>query len=71
MTESVVTHPNETVVETESRLAGAYRSSWGNAWWSMITHNGTRVYLGTFPSAEAAHLAYEAAKKRITPDKED
>jgi hypothetical protein len=53
-------------VETESRPKGAYRTSWGNTWFSMVQHNNKRTYLGTFSSPEAAAEAYRLAKERVT-----
>lgn len=52
-------------METESRPKGVYRTSWGNTWWSMVTHQNKRIYLGTFSSPEAASAAYEQAKKSL------
>lgn len=52
-------------VETQSAYKGVYRTSWGNAWWSMIKHKGERIYLGTFTSPEAAHTAYTEAKQKL------
>lgn len=62
---SEVTQHHENHVETESRPKGVYRTSWGNTWWSMVTHQNKRIYLGTFSSPEAASAAYEQAKKSL------
>lgn len=35
-----------------------------NTYWSMITLNGKRKYLGSFKTAEEAHNAYKLAKER-------
>lgn len=45
-----------------SDLIGAY---WGSgSWFSTILVGGKHVYLGRFPSAEAAHAAYIEAKRK-------
>lgn len=36
-------------------------------WMTQIVINGKPTYLGTFPSAMDAHLAYMAAKRRVHP----
>lgn len=52
-----------------SGLLGAHRGGWKKQRWvSDIRTNGTRVYLGIFPTAEAAHEAYMAAKRRLHPE---
>lgn len=65
MSESEVTHNQDIPVESKSRPKGAYRTMWGNTWWSMIMHNKKRIYLGTFPSLEAASEAYNKAKASL------
>jgi len=50
----------------DSRLLGAYRSR-GNRWYSAIGVNGRVKYLGSFPTAKAAHTAYVAAKRELHP----
>ena len=44
-------------------LLGAYRQ--GSGFWSRISVNGKDVRLGSFDSAEKAHEAYIAAKRRF------
>lgn len=46
-----------------SGLLGACKS--GNQWVAEIRANGIRHYLGRFTTAEAAHEAYIAAKRRL------
>lgn len=62
MTNAEVTHDD---CDTTKRLPGAYRTSWGNRWFSMVKHRGKRWYLGTFPTPEEAHEAYVAAKRSL------
>lgn len=45
------------------RLRGAFPSSAN--WTSKIRHRGQIIRLGTFKTEEEAHLAYEAAAKRL------
>lgn len=46
-------------------LPGAlFRKSDGK-WWSTIRANGQRHFLGTYPTKEAAHIAYVEAKKLL------
>lgn len=37
----------------------------GDRWDGMITHNKRLIYLGSFPTPEAAHEAYLEAKRRL------
>lgn len=37
----------------------------GNSWEARIKLNGKSTYLGRFPTAEAAHAAYVAAKREL------
>lgn len=52
-------------METQSRPKGAYRTQWGNTWYSKIRVDGKYHYLGTFASAEEAHDAYVRADARL------
>jgi hypothetical protein len=48
-----------------SGLIGAHWNAKYNRWQSAIRVNKTNVYLGKFDSAESAHEAYIAAKRRF------
>lgn len=50
-----------------SGLVGATRTSDKKRWRSSIRANGVRLFLGNFPTAEAAHAAYVEAKARLHP----
>lgn len=51
-----------------SGLLGAQKGGWkGRRWVSEISHNGARIYLGVFPTAEAASTAYLEAKRKLHP----
>jgi hypothetical protein len=62
---SEVSQLSDNPVESQSRHRGAYRTAWGNTWWSMIQRNGQRIYLGTFPTPEEATAAYDQARVRL------
>lgn len=48
-----------------SRLKGIYKNKNGTTWNARIRVDGKRIYIGNFPTAEAAHLAYcEAARRQ-------
>lgn len=44
-------------------LLGASPNRKGNAFRSFIKVNGRQIYLGTYPTAELAHVAYVQAKR--------
>lgn len=48
-----------------SGLRGAYFDQRGLKWFSQINFGGRVTYLGSFSSAEEAHLAYEQAAERL------
>ncbi len=52
-------------VTNKSKLIGAWRSSNGRRWRSIIQVKRKRIFLGYFDSAMEAHLAYIAAKRRL------
>lgn len=45
-------------------LKGVYWQKQIGRWYSRIQLNGKSIYLGTFPTAEAASKAYDTASKR-------
>jgi len=52
-------------IRSRSGLLGVYPS--GYRWGAKIVVNGRRTYLGQFDSAQEAHEAYVAAKRRLHP----
>lgn len=51
-----------------SGLKGAFLLKRTGRWYSRITHKGNRINLGTFGTAEEAHLAYRDAANRLHGD---
>ena len=47
-----------------SGFKGAYKSSTGAGWFSHIYVGGKKIYLGSFSTAEEAHMAYVEAAER-------
>jgi hypothetical protein len=47
-----------------SGLKGAYKATTGPLWFSHIYVGGKKIYLGSYPTAEEAHMAYAEAAKR-------
>jgi hypothetical protein len=62
---STQNHQNRIHTLGRSGLPGAVRTSDGKRWRSSIRSNGVRLFLGNFPTAEAANAAYVAAKARL------
>lgn len=52
-------------IDTQSKLLGAYLDKRRGHWISRICKNGKSIDLGRFPSAQAAHEAYIAAKRQL------
>lgn len=50
---------------TTSRLIGAWPASCGGKWRSAIKYDGSVHFLGYFPTAMDAHLAYLKAKRKF------
>jgi hypothetical protein len=57
-------HNRRWLTPNAANRRGVYPSS-KNRWIARIRYNHARLYLGSFPSIEAAAAAYEAAAKRI------
>ncbi|HDS1649005.1 TPA: HNH endonuclease [Stenotrophomonas maltophilia] len=53
--------------QNRSRAKGAYKTKKGPGYFSVVTVNGTRHYLGRFRTAELARAAYVEAKARLHP----
>jgi hypothetical protein len=52
---------------SKSGVLGAHWNARRRKWKSEISVDGKRVHLGSFGTAEAAHAAYMAAKRRLHP----
>lgn len=50
---------------SSSKLLGAYWNKGRNVWKSQIKAGGKLRFLGTFDTAEDAHMAYLSAKRRL------
>jgi len=53
--------------QNRSRAKGAYKTKKGPGYFSVVTVDGTRHYLGRFKTAELARAAYVEAKERLHP----
>ena len=54
--------------ESKSGYRGVYPSSYGSKWYSLIKAGPRRRYLGTFPTARSAALAYDRAADELHGD---
>ncbi|MNM06999.1 hypothetical protein D3C81_170310 [compost metagenome] len=53
--------------QNRSRAQGAYKVQKGPGYFSVVTVNGARHYLGRFQTAELARAAYVEAKSKLHP----
>lgn len=52
---------NRRASSKQGHKKGAYYNKTQRQWYSLIRQDGARIYLGTFPTEDAAHAAYVAA----------